>query len=63
VLDPTGMKDVRIAYEPSDLDNVAMGEAAEYHPGWVYHGLLVGPIRNAAIILDRLVATDLLSSG
>jgi CubicO group peptidase (beta-lactamase class C family) len=61
VLEPLGVKEVRLAYEPPDLDHVAMGEAAEYHPGWVYHGLLVGPVGNAAIILDKLVATDLLS--
>jgi hypothetical protein len=39
-----------------------MVEAAGYHPGWVYHGLLAGSVRNAPIILDRMVSTDLLSS-
>ena len=32
-----------------------------YHPGWVYHGLLVGPLREAAVLLDRLMTGTLLS--
>ena len=33
-----------------------MGSAEGYHPGWVYHGLLVGPVEDAALLLDRLLA-------
>jgi hypothetical protein len=48
--------------EPPDLAGVTMGDALGYHPGWVYHGLLVGPVRSAAVLLDRLLSTDLLAS-
>ena len=39
-----------------------MGNASDYHPGWVYHGLLVGPVRSATILLDRLMGTDFLAA-
>lgn len=61
LLSPLGVVGVRLASEPSDLVNVTMGTAAEYHPGWVYHGLLVGPVSSAAILLDRLIDTDFLA--
>lgn len=31
-----------------------------YDPRWVYHGLLVGPLRQAALLLQRLMVGDLL---
>jgi hypothetical protein len=37
-----------------------MGEATGYHPGWVYHGLLVGPLHEAARILDGVLGGSLL---
>ncbi|MCY1552074.1 hypothetical protein D9M68_884490 [compost metagenome] len=37
-----------------------MGTASTYDPGWVYHGLLVGPLAEAALLLDRLLAGHLL---
>jgi hypothetical protein len=39
-----------------------MGNASDYHPGWVYHGLLVGPVRSATTLLDRLMGTDFLAA-
>ena len=39
---------------------VTMGSAEGYHPGWVYHGLLVGTVADAALLLDRLLAGNLL---
>jgi CubicO group peptidase (beta-lactamase class C family) len=60
VLDPLGLDDVRRATEPADLHDVAMGNASDDHPGWVYHGLLVGPFRSATILLDRLFGADFL---
>jgi CubicO group peptidase (beta-lactamase class C family) len=62
VLGPLKVDCARIASKPSDLDNVTMGEASGYHPGWVYHGLLVGPVESAAVLLDRLLGTDLLAA-
>jgi CubicO group peptidase (beta-lactamase class C family) len=60
-LDPLGIESVRVAFEPRDLDNVAMGSAQSYHPGWVYHGLLVGSITDAALLLHRLMNGALLT--
>jgi hypothetical protein len=43
---------------PSPSSN--MGSASSYHPGWVYHGLAIGPLRDAALRLDRLMTGALL---
>jgi CubicO group peptidase (beta-lactamase class C family) len=60
VLDPLGITEARLAVGCEDLVGVAMGAAASYDPGWVYHGLLVGPLREAALLLDRLLGGALL---
>ena len=54
VLQPLGLKQARLAETPADLASVEMGSAFGYHPGWVYHGLLVGPLSEAGLLLDRL---------
>jgi CubicO group peptidase (beta-lactamase class C family) len=60
VLEPLGIKGAKLARERADLRDVMMGEADGYHPGWVYHGLLVGPLHEAAQLLDRLLGGSLL---
>lgn len=60
VLQPLGVPAVRLANTPADLRDVEMGSAAAYHPGWVYHGLLVGRVSDAALLLDRLLGTGFL---
>lgn len=60
VLTPLGIAGARLAREPADLEGVALGTVVSYHPGWVYHGLLVGPLGQAALLLDRLLTGDLL---
>ncbi|WP_230532645.1 serine hydrolase domain-containing protein [Microvirga roseola] len=57
---PLGIEGASVALERSDLDGVEMGSAEAYHPGWVYHGLLVGPVQDAALLLDRFLAGSLL---
>ena len=42
VLRPLEVASARIAGVPDDLIGVFMGNAASYHPDWVYHGLMVG---------------------
>jgi CubicO group peptidase (beta-lactamase class C family) len=59
VLEPLDIH-ARIARERRDLESVTMGVATAYHPGWVYHGLLVGSVADAALLLDRIVAGALL---
>jgi CubicO group peptidase (beta-lactamase class C family) len=53
VLRPLGIAGVRFA---ADRTHYSPG----YDPRWVYHGLLVGPIAQAALTLQRLLAGDLL---
>lgn len=60
VLQPLGVASVRLANTLADLSDVDMGSAAGYHPGWVYHGLLVGSLSDAALLLDRLLGGSLL---
>jgi len=62
VLEPLGIKEAFIAETPADIARVAMCGAVGYHPGWVYHGLLVGPLREASLLLDRLLGGALLPS-
>nr|WP_180206968.1 serine hydrolase domain-containing protein [Pseudomonas sp. SbOxS1]NYU07297.1 beta-lactamase family protein [Pseudomonas sp. SbOxS1] len=60
VFSPLGLSQVRLANTHADLTSVNMGTASAYDPGWVYHGLLVGPLAEAALCLDRLLSGDLL---
>jgi CubicO group peptidase (beta-lactamase class C family) len=60
VLRPLGIEEARLARVRADLDGVTMG-IGSYHPGWVYHGLIVGPLREAALLLDRLMTGALLA--
>ncbi|GAB7529510.1 hypothetical protein PS3A_19190 [Pseudomonas sp. 3A(2025)] len=41
---PLGVSQVRLATTQADLHDVSFGAASTYHPCWVYHGLLVGPL-------------------
>jgi CubicO group peptidase (beta-lactamase class C family) len=57
---PLSIHDASIAEMPAELAGVEMGSESGYHPGWVYHGLLVGPLSQAALFLDRLLGGTLL---
>ncbi len=60
VLDPAGLASARLAKEPEDLADVQMGSARGYHPGWVYHGLIVGTVADSARLLWLLTNGRLL---
>jgi len=60
LLRPLDISGARIVRTRADLAGVAMESASSYHPGWVYHGLAVGPLRDAALLLDRLMTGALL---
>jgi CubicO group peptidase (beta-lactamase class C family) len=60
VLRPLGIEHARLARRREDLADVLMGQTRDYDPRWVYHGLLVGPLHEAALLLDRLMAGHLL---
>jgi CubicO group peptidase (beta-lactamase class C family) len=53
VLSPLGIRQVRLASDRKDF-------SPDYDPKWVYHGLLVGPLDQAALLLQRLLSGDLL---
>jgi CubicO group peptidase (beta-lactamase class C family) len=61
VLEPLGAESARLALSRADLDGVA--DSAAYHPGWVYHGLVVGPVAEAAALLHNLMSGDLISQA
>ena len=52
---PAKLSTARLAKTVDDLANVNMGDAPDYHPGWVYHGLIVGTALDAARLLRRLL--------
>ena len=60
VFAPLGLSRIRLATTRADLAYVNMGAASTYDPGWGYHGLLVGPLVEAALCLDRLLDGHLL---
>ncbi len=62
VLAPLGIEGAMVAHEPADMAATGWGNPAGYHPGWVYHGLLVGPAASAATLLHRLLGGSLLSA-
>jgi CubicO group peptidase (beta-lactamase class C family) len=62
VLAPLGIERTRIARSVADMDACAWGNAQRYHPGWVFHGMLIGPPAEAALFMHRLLrgGSDLL---
>lgn len=45
------------------LIGVNMGDISNYHPRWVYHGLVVGTVGDAAKLLSCLLQGKLLAAG
>ncbi|WP_159730556.1 serine hydrolase [Methylosinus sp. Ce-a6] len=60
VFAPAGLTTARLATTPADLTGVRMGSAGDYHPGWVYHGLVVGTVQDAARLLWTLMSDGLI---
>ena len=61
VFTPAKISTARLAISPDDLANVSMGDATGYHPGWVYHGLIVGTAMDAARLLCELLQGTLVA--
>lgn len=62
VFDPLGIDDVYVATRPEDLLADAWGSTPGYHPGWVFHGLVVSTPSRAALFLGRLFEGKLRNS-
>lgn len=60
VLAPLGIEEVSLLEERPKPGQPVTGLRGFYHPGWVYHGLLVGPLEQAALLLQRLLTSDFL---
>ncbi|AYQ26832.1 MULTISPECIES: serine hydrolase [unclassified Polaromonas] len=63
VFRPLGLEDVRLLDAKQDFEGAVLGIPSTYDPRWVYHGLMVGPLAEAAFMLDRLMAGQLISSS
>ncbi len=61
VFEPLALRNCRVATAPEDLAQLALPVPAGYHPGWVFHGLVIGPVDQAALALHRLWHGELLS--
>jgi CubicO group peptidase (beta-lactamase class C family) len=59
VFTPAKLTSARLAVTTDDLADVRMGDVSNYHPGWVYHGLIVGTAVDAANLLRSLFDGDL----
>ena len=61
VFAPLQIRNSRIALTTSDLLPTHWGNRTNYDPGWVYHGLLIGPPTDAVMFLARLLDGDLVT--
>lgn len=63
VFRPLELKDVRVANIPEDLTGPTRASPVGFHPGWVFHGLVVGSAAHAALFLGRLFEGELLNAS
>lgn len=61
VLGPLGLRCSRLAVTREDMHRTVFAEAHGYHPGWVFHGVVIGPVAEAALALHRILAGGLLA--
>ncbi|MCM5560168.1 serine hydrolase [Pleomorphomonas sp. JP5] len=60
---PLGLKSLELATTREQFRRVHWRGADSYHPGWVYHGCLMGTAEDAALLLHGLVTGALLSES
>jgi CubicO group peptidase (beta-lactamase class C family) len=60
VLQPLGLTTVRLAQSPDDMAALTF-PGQSYHPGWVYHGCLIGSAADAARMMHGVFTGSLLS--
>jgi D-alanyl-D-alanine carboxypeptidase len=61
VLAPLGLQASRLAETRADMRTTVFEGGQGYHPGWAFHGFVVGPVAEAALALHRLLSGDLLT--
>jgi D-alanyl-D-alanine carboxypeptidase len=60
VLGPLGIEKAFIAKTRADLQRSIFGDEDNFHPGWVAHGLLMGPPSEVVAFMHRLLTGTLL---
>ena len=60
---PLGLRASRLAQVPADMLETVFEGGHGYHPGWAFHGFVIGPVAEAALALHRLLDGDLLTPG
>lgn len=60
VLAPLGLRSSRLAETRADMDTTVFEGGHGYHPGWVFHGTVIGPVLEAAQALHGILRSDLL---
>lgn len=61
IMMPLGLGTSCLARTPADMRITAFEGGRQYHPGWVYHGTIIGPVAEAALALHRLMHGNLLT--
>ena len=61
ILAPLGLRTSRLAQVPADMLETVFEDGHGYHPGWAFHGFVIGPVAEAALALHRLLSGDLLT--
>ncbi|RLL72752.1 serine hydrolase domain-containing protein [Paenirhodobacter hankyongi] len=62
ILDPLGLDSIGLATTREDFARLYWEGAKRYHPGWVYHGCLIGTAADAARLLHALFMGRLLNA-
>lgn len=60
--DKLGLRSVELATTRQHFSRVFWDTAKRYHPGWVYHGCLIGTAADAALLLHGLFSGELLNA-
>ena len=63
IFDPLGLPQPRLARTVKDMRTTAFPGVDHYHPGWVFHGVVVGPVVDAALALHGIMHGDLISAA
>ncbi|SFH45964.1 CubicO group peptidase, beta-lactamase class C family [Palleronia marisminoris] len=63
ICEPLGLRSIALATTREDFSRVHWQAAMQYHPGWVYHGCLIGTAADAAWLLHALFTSRLLKAA
>lgn len=61
VLMPLDLRCSRLAETRDDMRSTVFEGGRDYHPGWAFHGIVIGPAADAALALHGILNADLLA--